>query len=317
MHLDPKSLEQGLSNISSVAGPIRGVINSYDMSMPKPIGLIQDLDLESALIYLEQQNDQLEQLHAFVNQYAPEFCIMMSSLSSNIGGIGQTVTAMAGNLVNAFCRLQRLHSKTPWIVMNWDRWEEVPDAYPGVSGFTPEEGSVAFKNALGLLETGAITISTNNPQYRMESAIAKVSIANRDAIEDTNLYNRPDIDIEYHAPSTPNEIQLAKLWQDCLKINEIGVKDNFFDLGGHSLLAAQLIREIKQHFVINLDLGMFFSAPTIAELAVIIEQEIRANQTANIESQLSQIENMTEEEVESLLMEDHSPEELLKILGKS
>jgi len=69
--------------------------------------------------------------------------------------------------------------------------------------------------------------------------------------------------------------------------------------------------------VINLDLGMFFSAPTIAELAVIIEQEIRANQTANIESQLSQIENMTEEEVESLLMGDHSPEELLKILGKS
>jgi 3-oxoacyl-(acyl-carrier-protein) synthase/malonyl CoA-acyl carrier protein transacylase/acyl carrier protein len=317
MHIDPNSLEQGLSNISSAAGPIRGVINSYDMSMPKPMGLIQDLDLESALIYLEQQNLQLKLLNAFVNQHTPDFCILMSSLSSDIGGIGQTVSAMAGNLVNAFCRLQKLHSKTSWMVMNWDRWEEVSDAYPDASGFTPEEGSVAFKNALGLLEMGAITISTNNPQYRMESAIAKVSSANQDTIEDTNLYNRPDIDIEYHAPSTPNEIQLAKLWQDCLKINEIGIKDNFFDLGGHSLLAAQLIREIKQHFVINLDLGMFFSAPTIAELALIIEQEIRVNQTANIESQLSQIENMTEEEVESLLMGDHSPEELLKILGKS
>ena len=93
--------------------------------------------------------------------------------------------------------------------------------------------------------------------------------------------------------------------------------DNFFDLGGHSLLAAQLIRQIKQGFEINLDLGLFFSAPTIAELALVIDQQTSSKKTESISKELNQIENMTDEEVEALLAGDHTPEELLKILGNS
>jgi amino acid adenylation domain-containing protein len=47
-------------------------------------------------------------------------------------------------------------------------------------------------------------------------------------------------------PSTPAEIWLAGLWRGLLKIEDIGVSDNFFDLGGHSLLAMEMLHAIEK-----------------------------------------------------------------------
>ena len=151
----------------------------------------------------------------------------------------------------------------------------------------------------------------------MQTPLNPSSDTLRSPDEEKALYVRPDLGNEFQAPTTPSEIKLAKLWQECLKIDQIGSQDNFFDLGGHSLLAAQLIRNIKQQFEVNLDLGLFFSAPTIAELSKLIDEQHSSKQSGSISEELKQIEDMTDEEVEALLAGDHTPEELLKILGKS
>ena len=94
------------------------------------------------------------------------------------------------------------------------------------------------------------------------------------------------------------------------------MQDNFFELGGHSLLAAQLIRLIKQDFDVTIDLGLFFSASTIAELAIVIDQRIQTSQSDSLTDQLALIENMTEEEVEALLAHDEAAADLLKRLSE-
>ncbi|HEX5876035.1 MAG TPA: amino acid adenylation domain-containing protein, partial [Pyrinomonadaceae bacterium] len=83
---------------------------------------------------------------------------------------------------------------------------------------------------------------------------------------------RPDLPHAFVAPRTPVERPLAGVWSDLLGLPQIGIHDNFFDLGGHSLLATQLISRVRELFQVELPLREVFQQPTIAALAVAIEQ---------------------------------------------
>lgn len=76
----------------------------------------------------------------------------------------------------------------------------------------------------------------------------------------------------YVAPRTPQEETLARIWQQVLKRELVGIYDNFFDLGGHSLLALRLFTEIEKAFGQNLPLATLYQAHTIAELSSLLSQ---------------------------------------------
>ncbi|BDI19716.1 hypothetical protein ANSO36C_55180 [Nostoc cf. commune SO-36] len=78
--------------------------------------------------------------------------------------------------------------------------------------------------------------------------------------------------------STPVEQMLVSIWADVLGIDQLSVHDNFFDLGGHSLLATQLISRIRQILHLELPLRCLFEAPTIAELASVIQTMVMQGQ---------------------------------------
>ena len=60
---------------------------------------------------------------------------------------------------------------------------------------------------------------------------------------------------------------MTAVWKDVLGIEEVGLRDNFFDLGGHSLLATRLAVRLRQAFNIDLTVRTVLEAPTVAELA--------------------------------------------------
>ncbi len=72
---------------------------------------------------------------------------------------------------------------------------------------------------------------------------------------------------EYVAPSTDIEIKLTEFWQEILKIDRIGIHDDFFVLGGHSLLVIKMISLINKEFSINLPVATFFEYSNISDLA--------------------------------------------------
>ncbi|MCB0167720.1 MAG: amino acid adenylation domain-containing protein, partial [Anaerolineae bacterium] len=76
----------------------------------------------------------------------------------------------------------------------------------------------------------------------------------------------------YVSPRTPTEMTLAAIWAEVLRVEPVGVEDNFFDLGGHSLLATQVVSRIRHHFQIELPLRRLFEQPTIAALAETVTQ---------------------------------------------
>jgi amino acid adenylation domain-containing protein len=77
----------------------------------------------------------------------------------------------------------------------------------------------------------------------------------------------------YLAPRNVLELQLAQIWQAILAVEQVGVRDNFFDLGGHSLLAVRLIAQIRKRIGQELPLATLIEAATIERLAAFLSEQ--------------------------------------------
>ena len=83
---------------------------------------------------------------------------------------------------------------------------------------------------------------------------------------------------EYIAPRTKLETKLATIWSETLKLQRIGINDNFFALGGHSLLAAQVVSKIRDMCGSKISLQDIFTYPSIGQLSSLIVQNRSARQ---------------------------------------
>ena len=92
------------------------------------------------------------------------------------------------------------------------------------------------------------------------------------------------------APRHATEKALADIWIDLLKVENVGVTDNFFDLGGYSLLAGQVLARVANAFGVSLPIKAVFEAPTIEELAR------RVDAASEIEPKETPVEIMREME---------------------
>jgi len=90
-------------------------------------------------------------------------------------------------------------------------------------------------------------------------------------------------------PASPVEARVAAIAAGLLRLDRIGMEENFFALGGHSLLGTQLIARIRDAFGIDLSLRTVFEAPTAARLSAEVERRVRRR-----------IEEMTEDEAARL-----------------
>lgn len=113
---------------------------------------------------------------------------------------------------------------------------------------------------------------------------------------------RPDLEDTFVAPRTPVEESLARIWAEVLRLEKVGVHDNFFDLGGHSLLVTQVVCRLRDTFEVELPLSKFFEAPSVADLAVIITQRLAEETDSEMLAKtFAELEQLSEEEVQALL----------------
>ena len=89
---------------------------------------------------------------------------------------------------------------------------------------------------------------------------------------------------------------LADAWREVLKIDQIGIHENFFDLGGHSLLAAKVVSTVRNVLDIELCMVDVFEAPTIAGLALLLNTRGAQNDAQReLLALLEELESLTEE----------------------
>jgi phthiocerol/phenolphthiocerol synthesis type-I polyketide synthase E len=67
--------------------------------------------------------------------------------------------------------------------------------------------------------------------------------------------------------------QIAGIWKEILRVDSVGVNQNYFDLGGDSIMAVRVFAEIERVFNVKLPLATLFEAPTVEELARLVRQD--------------------------------------------
>jgi amino acid adenylation domain-containing protein len=112
------------------------------------------------------------------------------------------------------------------------------------------------------------------------------------------------LETKYVSPGTTIEVLLAGMWQEVLKVERIGIHDNFFDTGGHSLAAIQIISRINYCLGVLIAVPIFFSHPTITQLSqAILERLPDTFAQEMLSGALDEINALSEQEAKGLLGE--------------
>ncbi|HAC15570.1 MAG TPA: hypothetical protein DCE78_06450 [Bacteroidetes bacterium] len=202
-----------------------------------------------------------------------DFCMVCSSLSPILGGLGFSAYAATNLYADALVEKLNLSQPGKWISVNWEGWMFDHDVVPGDSatssalelGMTPQEGIDIFSRIIRTHDLDRIVISSGNLQNRISQWVEKQPAAPE--TDEAPSHQRPIHLGNYTAPTSETEKQLVRLWGKLLGMDGIGVHDSFFELGGNSLLLTQLVAMIRKTFQAELALSAMFEHPTIAEIA--------------------------------------------------
>ncbi|RAJ11144.1 ketoacyl-synthetase-like protein [Chitinophaga skermanii] len=96
-------------------------------------------------------------------------------------------------------------------------------------------------------------------------------------------------------PSLNEEI--AQIWKDVLKADDIQFDDDFFDIGGHSLNGTQVLNRVNKQFNVSLDMDDFFEYGTIKAMAKIVEERMPA--------QVHQLEKVDNDIIPTIPISEH------------
>jgi len=136
-------------------------------------------------------------------------------------------------------------------------------------GIKSNEGVALFESAVSL-GLPQVAISPIDVQNLIDTTTKDAE----DALNSTShSFQRPTLETEFAQPESEVEKALAEFWQDLLGVQGVGIDDSFFDLGGHSLIAVRMFSQIRKSFGVNFPISVLFEAPTIREIAALVEKQ--------------------------------------------
>jgi amino acid adenylation domain-containing protein len=116
-------------------------------------------------------------------------------------------------------------------------------------------------------------IGTRLPSYMVPSVVMVLDDLPRtpNGKTDRKRLPLPDVaqagDAGYVAPRGPVEEAVAEMWCEVLRLDRVGVLDDFFTVGGHSLRITQILSRVREAFGVDLSLREVYERPTIEAIA--------------------------------------------------
>ncbi|AZK48524.1 non-ribosomal peptide synthetase/type I polyketide synthase [Paenibacillus lentus] len=286
LHAEAADLGQMQSAIAAAEakfGPIHGVIHAAGMTGDAAFSMLEETEEMRCEQHFSAKLYGLLVLEQALKGKELDFCLLTSSLSPMLGGLGFVAYAAANHFMDAFVHDYNRRSRVPWTCINWDGWQlQEEQTIRGQSGnrasisdllIVPEEGVELFRRLLTAGDVNQLVISTGNLQERIIKWVKREAQDSYPNLPESDevYYARPVLSGEYETPATDTERQLCGIWERMFRIEPIGVHDDFFELGGDSLKAITVVTAIHKELRVEISLPDFFNMPTIRQLSIYIE----------------------------------------------
>ena len=298
---DPDQLRAAVDQAHSAFGPIHGVIHAAGSTDRAGFCPTEQMTETVSERHFTVKVDGTNAIDGALADDPLDFCILTSSLSSLLGGLGFAAYAAANAYLDAVATA-RSRDGAPWMSVNWDGWDfsdrDPSDAREGIGRFalTPSEGAAVFSHLISGPPLAQVAVSTGDLPTRVSQWIALDSGRSTAA-------TAPEQDRASTGSDSDLQDQVAAIWRALLGIEQIQPDDNFFELGGHSLLAIQLASRLRDTFHVDVSVHALFESPTVAALSERITEELSSAPGTDraLEDILDQVEQLSDDEVAALL----------------
>jgi iturin family lipopeptide synthetase A len=291
---DTVEMRQMVNEAEARFGPIQGVIHAAGVVGGDSFRPLEELNRQG---FLEQFGPKVYGVLGLAEIFGErnlDFCLLVSSLSVILGGLGFAAYAAANAFLDAFAHWFNRRSRLCWTAVNWGDWQsDRPESREAVLGNTlsqimmnPQEGAKTFELILKYCPVNQVAVSAGDLQARIDQWVKLESLEGREGgrVGQGLTRPRPDLMNPYAAPLEPLEHTLVGIWQQVMGFDKIGTKDDFFEMGGDSLKAITVIARIHQSLDVQVPLMVFFNRPTIKGLSKYITDRAEKSRYSPIEA---------------------------------
>lgn len=156
-----------------------------------------------------------------------------------------------------------------WSYIEWDEPGVDPEAIEHVRG---TRGFAAFQCVLPQADQPLVRVAPLYAKPAPGVEDARTPSAEASVAGPASAFNRrPHMETAFVAPSNELETTIAKIWEEQLGLDRVGIHDGLYELGGDSLLVGRIVAKLRDAIGVNLSMRKFLENPTVAGVAAEIE----------------------------------------------
>jgi iturin family lipopeptide synthetase A len=273
---DKIAFENALNIAENRIGSVNGVIHAAGIVSGMSINPIHKLTRENFEYQFVSKMKGIEVLKDVFKNRKLSFCLVTSSMSSILGGLGFAAYASANTFMDHYITFHKEQGELEnWITVNLDGLN-FDDSKVIKDEINLNQIWSVIERVLSVRNLPQVVVSVTDLQTRIKYWIKRKPFLNEESIEANRLVVPQTGGSE--VPGTTEEI-ILQLWKDFFGKSTIEKENDFFDIGGDSLKALTMIGRIYKVLNVEVSVSEFFKRPSVKALSEYIDFQKKDNLT--------------------------------------
>ncbi|MDW3191875.1 MAG: type I polyketide synthase [Cytophagales bacterium] len=250
-----------LKESEKIFGKPNGVIHAAGIVGGSTFKPLRDLSEDDFNRQFAPKISGLISLKESLKDYDLDFCILTSSISSILGGLGFAAYAAANTFLDYFVASNRSQGKLrSWISVNFDSLERESLHKKEISGL--------LQKLISLKDNPQVVVSYTNLGLQMDKWVDKATDDEDDLSLDAGF---EDQTMSYLDHLTDEEKSVLAIWRSFFGRKDITLDTDFFEIGGDSLKAVHIANKISKLINVNVGPTDILVNPSVSKLTTLIE----------------------------------------------